>query len=362
MGCSVLIINIMKMKGFVFTSDTHSVQLVNTFSDLLKNNVLTDVTLVGDDRARLEAHKIVLCAGSSMFRDFFVNNAHAHPMVYLKGVKQQDLLSLVQFLYYGETTISKENLNCFLKLGKELEISGLDDQVQDICEETSPLIQKHEPNTNQHPSFNYNKVYSDASFSQDLKVHTSIMHEESESHLEKKEKEVMFNCIECHFSGASEEALRKHKQFLHDDRNQQKNVELDLPKEKLTATQTSEVPLLIGCANCSFTTRTFAKLRNHSKNIHSEINVNKDKVSCRCMECGKKYSHPQTLKDHHKQQHEGFKIGCNECNFVTTRPDNLRGHILLIHEKKGAFNCDQCDFHCMRPGILRAHMSQKHAI
>jgi len=123
------------MKGVVLTLDTHELQLVNTITELLKNNTLTDVTLVGDDRIRIEAHKIVLCAGSSMFRDFFLNNAHPHPMIYLKGMKQTDLKSVLEYLYYGETTISQQILNDFLKTAKDLEICGLDTEIEDHSEE-----------------------------------------------------------------------------------------------------------------------------------------------------------------------------------------------------------------------------------
>ena len=116
------------MRGLVLTSDTHNSQLLETFSDLLRNNVLTDVTLVCEDRYRVEAHKIVLCAGSSMFRDFFTHNSHPHPMLYLKGVKQIHLLPLVQFLYNGQTTIPQDLVNELLDVAKDLSIKGLEDE------------------------------------------------------------------------------------------------------------------------------------------------------------------------------------------------------------------------------------------
>ena len=100
----------MKGKGVVLTSETHSKQFRDTFIGFFKSNVLTDVTLICDDKVRIEAHKLVLCAGSSFFRDFLVyNNANSHPMIFLKGVKQQELQPLVQFLYNGETTVPQED-------------------------------------------------------------------------------------------------------------------------------------------------------------------------------------------------------------------------------------------------------------
>ena len=104
------------------TSTDHAAQLVNTFGDLFKNNVLTDVTLVCDDKIRIEAHRIVLCAGSTMFRDLLVDTAKQHPLLYLKGIKTEHLDPLLQYLYYGEATIPQNKINEFLSVSKDLEI------------------------------------------------------------------------------------------------------------------------------------------------------------------------------------------------------------------------------------------------
>ena len=111
----------------VLTSTDHAAQLVNTFGDLFKNNVLTDVTLICDDKIRIEAHRIVLCAGSTMFRDLLVDTAKQHPLLYLKGIKTEHLDPLLQYLYYGEATIPQNKINEFLSVSKDLEVIGLDD-------------------------------------------------------------------------------------------------------------------------------------------------------------------------------------------------------------------------------------------
>ena len=93
------------MNGIVLTSDDFGNQIVQTCSELFRNNLLTDVTIVCDDKVKILAHKIVLSAGSSFFRDFFVANVHDKPLLYLKGIRQQHLLPLLHFMYNGEATI-----------------------------------------------------------------------------------------------------------------------------------------------------------------------------------------------------------------------------------------------------------------
>ena len=95
------------MNGHVsLTSDSHSAQLVQTFGDLFRNKILTDVTLLCEDRSKIDAHKVVLCAGSNFFREFFTNNTNDNLILYMRGIPKQQLLPLIQFLYIGETTVS----------------------------------------------------------------------------------------------------------------------------------------------------------------------------------------------------------------------------------------------------------------
>ena len=45
-------------------------------------------------------------------------NKHAHPLVYMRGIKSEDLIAIVDFLYYGEANIYQENLDNFLGIAK----------------------------------------------------------------------------------------------------------------------------------------------------------------------------------------------------------------------------------------------------
>ena len=106
-----------------FSSKNFLADLNNCFQELFKSGELTDVTLVFDDQRQLEAHKIILSAWSPVFRSMFANNSHPHPIIFLKGMSYQNVLSIMEFLYKGEVTISKDSVDEFLSDAEDLQIS-----------------------------------------------------------------------------------------------------------------------------------------------------------------------------------------------------------------------------------------------
>ena len=49
----------------------------------------------------------------------------SHPLIYMRGVKSDDMVALVNFLYYGETKVFQDNLDSFLSIAEELQLKGL---------------------------------------------------------------------------------------------------------------------------------------------------------------------------------------------------------------------------------------------
>ena len=58
----------------------------NVFYDLKEEKDFADVTLVCSD-GKVEAHKVILSAGSTFFRKILKENPHSKPLIFLKGVK-----------------------------------------------------------------------------------------------------------------------------------------------------------------------------------------------------------------------------------------------------------------------------------
>ena len=96
-----------------------------SFGSLRHDEDFADVTLACEDGKQVEAHKVVLASSSPVFQTILKRNKHAHPLLYMRGVKSEDLLAILDFLYCGETNVYQEDLDSFLAIAEELELKGL---------------------------------------------------------------------------------------------------------------------------------------------------------------------------------------------------------------------------------------------
>lgn len=76
---------------------------------------------------KIRAHKVLLSACSSYFKDIFKENPCQHPVIIFRNVKYDDLLSIVVYMYQGEVNIEQESLPTFLHTAEMLSIQGLTD-------------------------------------------------------------------------------------------------------------------------------------------------------------------------------------------------------------------------------------------
>ena len=86
---------------------------------------MADVTLACEDGNQVEAHKVILAASSPFFHNPLRRNNHPHPLIYMRGMKSEDLVAIVDFLYCGEANVFQENLDSFLAIAEELQLKGL---------------------------------------------------------------------------------------------------------------------------------------------------------------------------------------------------------------------------------------------
>ena len=107
----------------------------SAFGNLREDEDFKDVTLVCEDGQQVEAHKLVLASSSPFFQKVLGRNKHPHPLIFMKGVKFDNLFAIMDFLYRGEANIFQENLDSFLTIAEELQLKGLmektDERVED---------------------------------------------------------------------------------------------------------------------------------------------------------------------------------------------------------------------------------------
>ena len=108
----------------------------NDFKDIrnsafgnLRNEVdFADVTLACEEGQQVKAHKVILASASPFFQNILKKTQHPHPLIYMRALKLEDLVAIVDFLYYGEANVFRENLDSFLVTAEELQLKGLVDQ------------------------------------------------------------------------------------------------------------------------------------------------------------------------------------------------------------------------------------------
>ncbi|XP_075214435.1 uncharacterized protein LOC142320486 isoform X2 [Lycorma delicatula] len=100
--------------------------ITGAFDSLRTDEDLVDVTLSCEGK-KIRAHKMLLSACSSYFRDLFKENPCQHPVIIFKDVKYQDLEALVDFMYQGEVNVVQEQLSSFLNTAELLAVQGLTD-------------------------------------------------------------------------------------------------------------------------------------------------------------------------------------------------------------------------------------------
>ena len=107
----------------------------SAFGDLRDDKDFTDVTLACEDGQQVEAHKVVLIASSPFFLNLLKRNKHPHPLVFMRGLNFENLLSLVDFLYHGEANVFQDNLDSFLGMAEEFQLKGLHKREEESVEQ-----------------------------------------------------------------------------------------------------------------------------------------------------------------------------------------------------------------------------------
>ena len=104
----------------------------SAFGKLRDDEEFSDVTLVCEDRQQMAARKVILASSSPFFEKILKKSKHPQPLIYLKGFQSKDFALILDFLYFGEANVYKEDLDPFLAIAEEIELKGLTGQTSSV--------------------------------------------------------------------------------------------------------------------------------------------------------------------------------------------------------------------------------------
>lgn len=127
-------------QSYCFKWNDYQNYLSDVVRQLLEEDCMVDVTLSAAGE-RIHAHRIVLCACSTLFRDVLSQVNEDHPTIILSDISAQDIKSIIEFTYNGEVRIPVENISSLLDAARSLKICGLS-EINGLDENDSAMIPK----------------------------------------------------------------------------------------------------------------------------------------------------------------------------------------------------------------------------
>ena len=268
-------------------------RLVDTFQDLVREGIFSDVTLVCDDQIPIPAHKIIISACSPVFKNILLTNPHSHPLIYLRGVRQKVLQSILQFMYHGEVAISKESLQEFMNTAKDFQVEEISCDIataNDLVNNVETEIVKIEEVTH-NKQVDGNDV--------DNLSNVNILEDTERSDMNLVHFDQVFHCQDCKLD------------FIN---------EADLLLHNMTHYELVVYP----CNQCEYSSTQQDLLEEHQQSMHGNVQYS-------CNQCDIKFTYKSSLKKHKSIKHEGVRYPCNQCKYQATSKENLTKHFQSLH-------------------------------
>ena len=237
-------------------------------------------------------------------------------LVYLKGMSSVYIEHLIDFLYNGETFISKEELNGFIETAKELKVKGLDGKLvrtRELVEE-QPNGEKDFANTRGSENENLN-----SSELSDNDVEEQVSNKEFDETIVKIKKETVQPIT---------------------------NKEILLPVHEMI----EKIEGVWTCKVCGKRSTTNSEIRNHA-----ETHISGMSFSCEI--CGKTFPTRRSRWSHISDIHSKL-FSCNICGKSGMNRKANYHHKIINHSQ--LFSCDMCEESGMNRSAYGDHKRRKH--
>ena len=302
----------------------------NAIQQLWLEEDFTDVTLVTEDERQFKAHKVVLISSSVFFRSLFSSFPHPSPLLFLSGVKSEQMKLLLEFIYLGRCEAAESDLKLLFATGAKLKISGL-------LEDNLGYVQDFGSDDDKNGAECQNSLQK--VFIEEERENYVL----GESGLDKQRRE-----LDNPSGGAS---------YLFSENNCNSNIEGETNVDVDPNLESENVQRKLNVGFCKLHQEAFEtkeSMTEHQNNKHTDTRHF-------CDMCDKSYAQESNLTLHKESKHEGKRYNCNECNFQSTRKSVLDAH-KRFHHKGIGFDCSTCGKKYAQINGLKLHNMKTHKL
>ena len=271
----------------------------NSLNDMLRSDEFTDITLVTDDQKQIRAHRVILSACSQVFRNMMrapTIYPHSQMVIFLRGIQHHEMEMVLKFMYQGEVSIKREEVNEFANVAKSIGI-------KEFCVEDEDKVERD--------------------------INGLVTHPSSYIKLKGGKEDELNECIQVKSQIADDK--ENVKQSVDNNENINLNLESDLNNS----------------------VDQFKP--NHELIVSSK--VGQDLLKYSCDQCKVQFTHKGALKQHILVKHEGISNQCSKCDYKASRKYLLDNHIESNHE---SVTCDGCSKMFSGRRTLSDHVNKKH--
>ena len=293
-----------------------------------------DVTLVSDDYKQFPAHRVILSAGSTVLRKLLlINSGSQNPVLYLKGMRNEELKSILQFLYLGEARIPEERVNIFMKAAQDLELKDFSYHGNDSSQKPTPVannIVERKP-----PTMTKQKVptFKDPALSI---IPASRRTRSPASVLIPSPEELP-------------EGIPPPEHIPSDPEDDPDNEGLELDETNGQYEDTLDM----GQFN--------NQLVKYDEPVQQEEPKRKaPRQQIKCIICQDSFDDETTLAKHKKKAHKNVLFHCARCRFQTKDEAMFSQHMKADHSANNSgtqtYRCVLCEFQASKPDDLKVHL------
>ena len=283
---------------FLLWNDFHK-NASSTFKEMREDQDFTNVTLAFENNHEIKAHKIILASSSSFFSDMLRKIKHSNPWIYLKGVREKDLISILDLIYHGEVNIPEEDLEDFMKVGGELKVKGLEIEEQF---DTSELLDmsKNQRKIKQNKA---NEIKKETDSKETDSKETDSKETDSKEDDSKDDAHRNYTKPELYLETTLiEQGIKPSTNGLSHSQEVKYMQQEEIFKQRdiIIKQKTSKINGTVACTDCQFKTKFHTNMKNHIESRHmTDI---KD-VPIPCVHCDVTTVSRSALREHLKKYH-----------------------------------------------------------